>query len=76
MNDPTEQVQYYRKEFNEAKNNCVMNPYTTATTSIRLSGLQHLTLPNQLVLKSVLDKINVTNNEEGFKIKLVINTQN
>lgn len=53
-----------------------MNPYTTATTSIRLSGLQHLPLPNQLVLKSVLDKINVTNNEEGFKIKLVINTQN
>ena len=53
-----------------------MNPYTTATTSIRLSGLQHLTLPNQLVLKSVLDKINVTHNEEGFKIKLVINTQN
>lgn len=53
-----------------------MNPYTTATTSIRLSGLQNLPLPNQLVLKSVLDKINVTNNEEGFKIKLVINTQN
>ena len=44
-----------------------MNPYTTAKTSMRLSGLQHLTLPNQLVLKSFLDEINVTNNEEGFK---------
>ena len=44
-----------------------MNPYTTATTRIRLSGLQHLTLPNQLALKNFLDKINVTNNEEGFK---------
>lgn len=44
-----------------------MNPYTTATTNIRLSGLQHLTLPDQLVLKRFLDKINVTNHEEGFK---------